>query len=241
MGTIKYFGAAIILIGFFYFIFIRAINTKNYNRKSLFVFIAGLVITLMFVCGMGYDIYKGYFKILKQDIKYFSFLIVSILYMIVIPLIYFILGNSRKQKFQNNFKKITSIPTIKDKNEFVYIILKSNNSFYLKKIAIKDDFFYQGIIVKFGRKEYFHDEVVKQFILENKLDIVSYRYIGKAIKKNKVDNVYYCYRVLLNDIPTCLNNYELIDAYKLLSTNLHEDDKKILFTSVVNEDFNIEL
>ena len=102
MGTIKYFGAAIILIGFFYFIFIRAINTKNYKRKSLFVFIAGLVITLMFVCGMGYDIYKGYFKILKQNIKYFSFLIVSILYMIVIPLIYFILGNSRKQKFQNN-------------------------------------------------------------------------------------------------------------------------------------------
>ena len=241
MGTIKYFGAAVILIGFFYYIFIRAFSTKNYKRKSLFVFIAGLTITLIFICGMGYDIYKGYFKILKQDIKYFSFLIVSILYMIIIPLIYLILGNSRKQKFQNNFNKKASSPTIKEKNEFVYIILKTNNSFYLKKLIVKDDVFYQGIIVKFGRKEYFHDEVVKQFIIENNLDIISYRYIGKAIKKSKVDNVYYCYRVLLNDIPASLNNYELIDAYRLLATNLHEDDKKILFTSVVNEDFNIEL
>ena len=76
------------------------------------------------------------------------------------------------------------------KKEYVYIILKYNNSFYLQKKSDKEIITYQNEIIKFGHNDYFHDDVVKQHILKNNLDIISYKYIGKAIKCEKKDNIY---------------------------------------------------
>ena len=241
MDTLKFFGGAILLLGFIFFILIRAVSTTNYIRKSFFLFIAGLVLTLFFCGGMVFDIYKNNFPIFSKSIEYFAFLIVSVAYMILIPLFYFIKGYKRKQRFKNFAKKEKVVPTIKDKKEFVYIIFKHNDCFYLRKYTEKDEIFYSTITLKFGHNDYFHDEVVKNYIIKNKLDITSYKYIGKAIKSLDKDNVYYCYRIMLNSLPEDFNNYEEVDAYKLLSLNLKEDEKKIIFSSVINEEFNIEI
>ena len=99
MDTLKFFGGAILLLGFFYFILIRAIATNNYIRKSFYIFIAGLVITLFFVGGMVYDIINNSFPYLSKSIEYFSFLIVASSYMILVPLFYFIKGHKRKCKW----------------------------------------------------------------------------------------------------------------------------------------------
>ena len=56
MDTLKFFGAAILLLGFIFFILIRAIATNNYIRKSFYLLICGLVMTLFFVGGIMYDI-----------------------------------------------------------------------------------------------------------------------------------------------------------------------------------------
>ena len=58
INVLKIFGGAFLLIGFFYFILIRAFNTKNYKRKSLYIFISGMIIFLFIMGGMIYDIVK---------------------------------------------------------------------------------------------------------------------------------------------------------------------------------------
>ena len=241
MTELKFLGAAILLIGFVYFILIRAINTKNYIRKSFYLLISGIIITLFFVGGIVYDIIKGVFTSYMYSLTYYMFLIVAIAFMIIVPLIYFIKGYNRKQRFKNKIKKEKVVPTIKDKKEFVYIIITYEKSFYLEKIIQKDTEIYKGITLKFKHNDFFHDEIIKEYIAKNNLEIESYKYIGKAIKSEKKDDVYYCYKINLNSLPSNYDSFELVDMYKLLTVNLAEDDKKILFTSVIEDDFTIML
>lgn len=235
--VLKVFLGAFLLIGFIYFILIRAINTENYKRKSLYIFISGLVIFLFFCGGLIYDISKDSTLISNQPIQYYAFLIVSFALMIIFTLYYFIKGYKRKQKFSSVYKPQKQIPTIKNKKEFVYIILKLDNNFLLKK----EEEQYESIILKFPHNEFFHDEIIKQFIKTNELDIISYDYIGKATKREKNDIIYYCYKIILNHKPNKIDNLETIDTYKLVSVNLNNMNKKILFTSVVENDFDIEI
>lgn len=232
----KFLGAGL-LIGFVYFILIRAINTQNFIRKSLYIFISGMVIFLYFVGGFIYDIVNEKIILENLQLGYFNCLIISFIYMVFFTIYYFVKGYKRKQKFSSNFKKASSRPTIKNKKEFVYIILKYDNNFLLKKEEDK----YKGIVIKFPHSEFFHDEIVKNFIEDNKLDIISYDHIGKATRHGNVDTIYYCYKILLNSAPENINDFDIIDSYKLVSLNLDNTNKKILFTSVVENNFNIDV
>ena len=122
----------------------------------------------------------------------------------------------------------------------MYIILKYNNNFLLKKVEEKEDIYYKSIVVKFPHNEFFHDELVNQYIDNNSLDVVSYSQVGKAVKHDKKDMVYYCYKILLNSYPNKLD-LEEVDSYKLINMNLNDMDKKILFTSIVENEFDIKL
>lgn len=243
INVLKIFGGAFLLIGFFYFILIRAFNTKNYKRKSLYIFISGMIIFLFIMGGMIYDIVKGLdFK--NVQIGYFAFPIVSFIFMLFFTIFYYVKGYKARQRFKSNFgkpMKSDNKPTIKNKKENVYIILKYNNNFLLNKVEENDEIFYKGIIIKFPHNEFFHDELVKEFIEKNELDVISYTQIGKATKREKNDIVYYCYKILLNSFPSKLNDLEEVDSYKLVSMNLKDMDKKIIFTSVVENGFDIEI
>lgn len=234
---LKKFVGAILLIGFIYFILIRAFNTQNYKRKSLYIFISGMVLFLYFIGGFIYDIVNNVIILENLQLGYFNFLIVSFAYMAFFTIYYYVKGYQRKQKFSSNFKKISPTPTIKNKKEYVYIILKYDNNFLLKK----EEDQYKGIIIKFPHSEFFHDEIVNDFIKENKLEIISYENIGKATKRGKQDIVYYCYKIFLKEAPVNIDTYEVIDSYKLVSLNLDNTNKKILFTSVVENNFNIDV
>jgi len=241
--VLKIFGGAILLIGFFYFILLRAFNTKNYKRKSLYMFISGMIIFLFFVGGIIYDYIKGV-DFNNIQIGYFAFPIVALVAMIFFTVYYYVKGRKYKQKLKSNFEKINkqiNKPTIKNKKENLYIILKYNNNFLLKKYEENNEFYYRGITVKFPHDEFFHDELVNQFIENNNLDVISFNNVGKATKREKNDIIYYCYKILLNSLPEKIKDLEEIDAYQMFSINLKEKDKKILFTSVVESDFNIDV
>ena len=72
------------------------------------------------------------------------------------------------------------------------------------------------------------------------MDVISYNQIGKATKHEKNDIVYYCYKILLNTYPN-IPDLEEIDSYKLVSMNLSDMDKKIIFTNIVENEFDIIL
>ncbi len=239
INTLKIFGAALIMFGFIYFILIRAINTKNYKRKSIYMFISGMILVLFFIGGIIYDIITGNFNYYKTKIDYFVFLIIAILYVSFFSIFYYIKGRKMKQKFNSNFNKKKATPTIKDKKEYVYIILKYNNDFLLVKD--NDANLYKGIVLKFTHTDFFHDEIIKKYINDYNLNVLSYQFIGKAKKVLKKDNIYYCYKIILNEIPDIKNNFEIVDGVKLIDLPMQDDDKKIIYNSVVNDNFEITL
>ena len=98
----KVFLAGVLLIGFFYFILIRAINTKNYIRKSFFIFISGSIIFLFLLGGLIYDFSNG-LKIENVQLSYFAFLIVAFIYMVFFTIFYFLKGYKYKQTFKSKF------------------------------------------------------------------------------------------------------------------------------------------
>ena len=241
--SLKFFGGAILLIGFFYFIFIRAFNTKNYKRKSFYIFISGLIIFLIFIGAMVYDIING-LDLKNAEINYFAYPIVSLTFLIFFTLFYYIKGYKARQKFKSSFEKQIKNdkkPTIKNKKENLYIILKYNNNFLLTKVIEKEEIFYKGITIKFPHNEFFHDELVRDYISKNELDIISYNQVGKATKKEKNDIVYYCYKIILNSYPEKIEGLEEVDSYQLVSKNLKDMDKRIIFTSVVENNFDIDI
>lgn len=244
LETLKIFGGAILLLGFFYFILIRAFNTKNYKRKSLYIFISGMIIFLFFVGGLIYDVAKGIINLADTELGYYAFLIVSFVMMLFFSIYYFVKGYKLRQKVTSKsyqHQKKNEKPTIKDKKEYLYIILKYQNNFLLYENKDKETFIYKGIVVKFPHNEFFHDELIKEYIDNNKLDIISYNYIGKATKREKINHVYYCYKIFLNSVNERQEELKQVDSYQLVSLNMSEMDKKILFTSVVENNFDIDV
>ena len=71
--TIKYFLAALVMVGFVYFILLRAISTKNYKRKALYILIGGMVLFLFFVGGLIYDIINELIILKDAPFYYFAF------------------------------------------------------------------------------------------------------------------------------------------------------------------------
>ncbi len=245
-NIITKFGAAILMIGFVYFILIRAIDTRNYKRKSLYLFISGFILFIFFIGGLVYDVYFGGIKLIDQPIGYYSFIIVSFVFWAFFSIFYLVKGIKNRQRFSSHFGKPTVKvrdvkPTIKDKKEFVYIILKHENDFLLQKYEQNNQEYYKGIVIKFPHNEYFHDEIIQKFIHQNQLDVINYSHVGKATKHLKEDHVYYCYKIFLSSIPSKFSNLNSIDSYNLVSCNLEEMDKKIIFTSVVENNFDINI
>ena len=239
---IKIIGAAFVIISFIYFIFIQAINTKNYIRKSLYLFIAGFVVVLLFISARIIDINNKYpYPYGKFDINYYSFLIISIAYNIIIPTIYYIKGYKRKQKFKSNFKKTTPKPTVKEKRNFLYIIIRNENDFLLNKKTIEEKDFYSGIIIKFPHSEFFHDEIIRDFINQYEIDYSTYKCIGKVTKPGKVDELYYCYKIIINEKTNKISHLENINSFELMNKNINDFDKTILFISIIEDQSDIKL
>lgn len=245
MGTLKMFAAAFIMIGLLYLLFIKIFKNENYIRKAVFITICGGVVTLFFVGGFIYDIINDKYQIEHSvyDINYFSFLIVAIFYQLGFSILYFTLGYKRKQRFKNK-AHIKSEQTINYKKEFIYIILKFESSYLLNK---KDDL-YHSLVIKFKHNDFFHDEIVQNLIKELKIEDGSYSYIGKAIKKNssshlknKIDDVYFCYQIVLTSIPKTLEQYSIINNRELVNVRMTDFDKKIIFTSIIDKDFEITI
>lgn len=246
--TLKLIGAAIILIGFIYFILVRAISTKNYKRKSLYMFIAGMVIVLFLVGGIVYDklANKPLYPNGKYDLAYFAFLIVASVFMLFFTIFYFVKGCTMRQRFKYGFGykevKVKQTPTVKEKKGYVYIIFKYNNNYLLKKEINKDNVAeYSSLTVKFTHNDFFHDDVIRHTIDDMNLNVEHYSLVGTATKKDKKDDVYYCYVVDLNEKNDSLNDYEEFDSYQILNINIKDMDKEILFTSIIQDDFKIEL
>ena len=246
---LRYAGAAIIGLGFIYFVIIRLFNNFNNIKKALVALVVGIVLTLIIVIGILIDNYNLQFNL--KNLWYYSFLIVNILMMITIPTVLYFVGKSRHQQFRNYHIKIVKekqkvIPTIKEKEEYVYYVFKCKDHYLLKKKMLDSNEIYYSETVKLN-KILFHDEMIKELINKYNLcefnpdNVLSANQIGEALVKGKKDKHYYCYLIELNDKVKSLEDYEMISAYDLFRYNMEDFDKKILFHMILKETFKIEM
>lgn len=249
MEVLKEYGAAILSFGLIYFIAIRLFKNQNCMRKALFTFIIGFVLTLLFVIGTIYD-YNNITILPNFSFfeKYYAFLIVSVLMMIIIPGIYLLLGKSRHQRFKSFQYKIKKqkekvVPTIKDYKGVVYLIFKNENNFLLEN---KKDL-YCGIIRNLNSNILFHDEMVKQIINEyeikedNPNNVIDIKLCGEVKTSTKKDLHYFCYTVDIKNIPESLKEFKSINPYELVNYNLDDLNKQILYHMILRDYFDIKL
>lgn len=206
------FLAKFLVCGLVFFIFINAINTKNYSRKSFWIFIFGLCFSLFFVGGYIYDLIKK--PNLDFNLEYFSFLLLALGYTIITSLVYLIIGKRMNQhfsKYKISHKRI---------EKFLMILYKYQDGYLLKKQGPK-----QGLdIIPFPLGKYFHDEEITKHIKKKGLNVIGQDMVGLVIKdEKKVKKEYYCYLVKIENINSYLQNFDLIKEADL--GNMTTDNK----------------
>ncbi len=239
--TLKIFIAAILMLGLIFFIGNRAIRVENKKRKALYIGIFGLVISNFFF--IGYFIEK---EVLDDNLASqvdLDFFMVGIILTIFFVVYYVIVGFSRRYQF-SSFKapKEKQVPTIKNKQQHLYIVFRYNNSFILREIKEKDEYVhYAGLEIKFPNKEYFHDEFSKKVLSDMKINIGNMFQIGTATVHEKKDQVYYCYIVDINELLPNMDGYKEIQITELIKYQMNDFDKSILYRIILRETFDIEI
>lgn len=246
---LKNAGAALIGLGFIYFVVIRLFTNFNHLKKSLVALIVGLVQTAIIVIAIILDGFN--YPLDLTHLWYYAFLIVSVLLMIVIPIIYLAIGKSRHQRFRNYHLKIKKqqekvVPTIKEKDEYVYYVFKCKEHYLLKSKVVEGNKLYYSEQEKLN-KIIFHDEMINNLIEKyqlnvfNKENVILTEQIGEVLVKGKKDKHFYCYLIEIEESVDTLNEYEMISAYDLFRYNMEDFDKKILFHIILKEKFKIEM
>lgn len=170
MDALRILGLSLIVVCFVFFIAIRAIKTHNYIRKAVFLSFVGLGLLMFFFGGLIFDVINSQ---LDSYVNYYGFAyyippLVVIVFTILIFILYFSKGYKYHQKFRMVYKKEKSEITIRDKKQYIYLLLSYKNQMLLKIETTKTgDKNYSNIIVKFPRNEFFYDEYIKKIIKKN--------------------------------------------------------------------------
>ena len=247
-------GAACVIYGLIFFVVLRIFKTSNSKKRAVISLITGGVLILMNTIAIVFDYFyygKAYLGIYTQ---FLAFPFMAILFTIVVTLVFSIIGHSAHQQLHNiheeyremNEKKIKEEAkrvTIKDEDNYLYLALKYNGEYLLNEIEKDGALIYGGLSVKFPRKEYFHDELIRDTLKLMKIDYEDYNLRGTLLEKREENKnrKYFVYLVEVNEIPEGLGKMVTVSPYVLYEYNMSKINKEILFHLVLNERFDIEV
>lgn len=260
IDVLKSLGASVLVFGLIHFIVCNIFRNINFKRRALVSLITGMSLTIIVALGIVYDYFKNGILVSFSDgfkifFYYYSFLIVSFLYAIILPLVFFIIGIKKNQAFRD-FKikveksktKVKPDYTINDKHDYVYAIIKMGTSFLLKK----DGESYTSIIERLKGNYLFHDDMIRHIIEEYALEsdirqanmykmVGCLRVLGDANNNKSFDETYYCYVISIDYISDKIKGFEEVSEYDLLSYNMRNLDKQILYRTVMGTQFDVEV
>lgn len=249
----KYLGAAFISYAVIFFVALRIQNNSNSMKRALLSLFVGIGIIILNVIGILID-FKVYNVSKLTDLgAYLAFPMLAVLATIILPLIFFLMGKSRHQQLHNiheeyRMKKIKEEkmqkPTVKDETEYLYLAFRYQGNFLLKEVKNRDDKSeFGGLVVKFHRNDYFHDEFIDKVIEAFELDVMDKKLAGTAIQKkdDKTNNKYYVYDVELNSITSKINDLVPVSPTVLYGYNMSNFNKQVLFHVVLRDYFEIEV
>ena len=253
---LKALGSAFIVYSLIFFVVLRIFKTANSKKNAIIILITGSVIILINGIGLLLDyLTNGLVDAYIEKYYYvFAFPILSVIYTFILTMIFFIVGTSKHQQLRNvhaeykrkeekRIKEEAKKVTIKDEENYLYLALKYNEEFILKEVISDEVKAYGGLVVKFPRGEYFHDELIRDALKSLKLDYEKYELSGSVSERReeKKNRRYFVYTIYLNSIPENLGSIKQVSPLVMYQYNLSDINKEILFHLVLNEYFEIEV
>lgn len=214
------------------FIIFGALRNKGKRIQSLVLMIVSLSLTIFFVVALILDniISLGNVISYYDDILYYVLIGISFVYFIIFLIMFisnrnFIAAKTIKKKM---------VYTYHSKEEYLYVFYRYANYVYL----IKDT--YAGIRYKLRKME-FTDDAIRNV---NKSVDLSFEFEPDrsgmiTVKGDKVDQVYYVYKI---DLESRLDNdmFKELDLKDLTQLPMQDFDRFVIYTSLMKSDFNEE-
>lgn len=221
-----------LVISLVLFIIFNALKNKGKRVQSLVLMCVSIFFTLFFVFALLFDniIQSGNVTQYFDNRLYYVLIVISVVYFILFLIMFihnrgFIAAKVIKKKM---------VYTYHDKEEYIYVFYIYGNYIYL----LKDN--YAGIRYKLKKMEFSDDAIrtiCKSFNL--KLDFDPERSGMITIKGEKVDQIYYCYKI---DLDYELNSdmFVKVDALKLTELPMQDFDRFVIYNCLMKYDFDEE-
>lgn len=221
-----------LIISLVIFIIFGALRNKGKRIQSLVLMIVSLALTLFFASALILDniISVGNIVSFYDNILYYVFIGISFVYFIIF--LFMFISNRNFIAAKTVKKKM--VYTYHTKEEYLYVFYRYANYVYL----IKDT--YAGIRYKLRKME-FADDTIKNVnkSVDLSFDFEPDRTGMITVKGDKVDQVYYCYKI---DLEDRLDNdmFKEIDVKELTQLPMQDFDRFVIYTSLMKSDFNEE-
>lgn len=219
-----------LVISLVLFIIYNALKNKGKRTSSLVLACVSLFFCLFFVVALVFDnlLPSGNTMKYYDSILYYVLIGISLVYFIIFLSIFI----SNRGYIAAKTVKKKMVYTYHQKEEYLYVILRYANYIYL----LKDN--YCGIRYKLKKME-FTDDAIKAVCKSCgvSLDSEPDRSGMVTIKGEKVDQIYYCYKI---DLDGELNSdmFVQIDALQLTELTIPDFDRYVIYNMLMKYDFD---
>lgn len=196
-------------------------NVHVSKRGLVFTIISGAILvfvaTSYFIDDKNNNLYNGY------EMPYIHYMIASTIY-----LIYGIFLLLKATKLPSAPKRTKMVYTYHQRTEYVCICIMNSGKVLLTEKN-------EPIIVRIKKKE-FADEVLEKYLQKNNFITTHSERIGKlTVKNKKIDDVYFCYLV---NVENCEENKNWVNAKEILSLEINKNYKYMLCKIFIKEEFD---
>lgn len=233
MEHIKIIIYACLPMAIIFFIINNIVSAKNYAKRSMILCIIFVGNLMLFGGAMIYD----YLEFGSNEFTHYQYFLAAGA-MLLINL-GFIIYNLI-QAFRNHHKISNANNYQKDINQYLYIVYKYGEMYYLRKENKDNKDVYLGDCVLFEKGTFFYDEAFSSYISRLGVSITDYSYIGSATANKKKKMVFYCFLVDLAD-DNNLDNFERISPYEIVNLEMFDLHKTLIMHILIGKEFNIEL
>lgn len=219
----SYIAIAFLPIGLLYFIINRIFRGLHYKKNIILNLCLGIVLTAIFIISFFVD-YEG--GKLSYYILYFLLIASSIFY----PSVIIITKVCRRRSFSKNGKAAIKYQT----KQVLYLVFKYESNIYLQK----EKSMYHPLVYDL-KKQYFHDEALKEIFEKYNLDPheTSYKKVGETIIDSK--ETVYSYLITTYEYKT-FEDLERVDAFVVVNLPMNEVEKEITMKTILGDQFHME-
>ncbi|MFA5543682.1 MAG: hypothetical protein WDA47_07875 [Bacilli bacterium] len=211
--------ASVLVLGLLYFILYNAINNSNYMRKGIIFLAFGLIIFGITLSGVLYDLNKG----AVLSLRYLAFPLINLVFLLIFSIYFF----SSAKKYNHSLRKFKKTTT-RNINNYLYVVIRYED-FYL--LDGKDKL--KGVVIKFDKDVSFHDEMINRFIAITKTSVADKKYVGKVVVDNKVESIYYCYKIEILNISDSLSVLSQVNKFDIYQKPMLDFDKEIILRMLI--------